>query len=1082
MRMLLPKRTGASSITLIKMTFLLAAFAIAPISAPAPQGDLQTVGSVRIDNREVLIRWPSSKLDPAAMKIDVGDGFSLAVAPNGATPELVYGDGGWDGMAQRYKRAQAAAATASMWRMLVTVFRNSQSVASVAGADIPRRASLSAEDVRRLQDYLAQMMALAEATTDGAVKIQLDFVVDESIYRFDRNREPFDHPFLSSYFASRVNTGEYEPDDRRFRGPYHSIIAIHPTIDWQSDQNVKDPVGQAPIASVPFFAETKRPDFGAQLYAVWADQVARVAQHKGYDAPRPTVWPNPLSGLPDMPDVSDVATASMWPTLVSSSAVFDADFRRREAARRGSLSSTLQDPWLLPFRDVPSVGVEFGAAGLGSELRRGAPSRNPMSGRLGASIVWGVNRAAVTRTQRGYDLFLPLSWAVRLQPHLANVAQVARTAGEKGLIVFELPGPVEIPTLVNLLTLGAPPIVQTLGTRDTRLTCDGVALTGFVSESGRRLPVEDGGVPYASWPGTGIAGMAEFGEVRRPATLVKALPWSIGLPLLVGTPHGIRVHESLLTDQSITWRPPAGWTQEKQEGGILFRAPANASPGSFTIDVPEYGLTFDARWFGPGPINLLPYARAGTDGTMTVTPPAAANAPLAVRESGGSRTGSAVLVAMPNQGPELASYRYLRYRARTNSADAYVLLVSASGNDFEHSSSVPLVIAKGDAWTEGVVDLWSISANVPLALEHIALVAAPGYRSGERRSIGWNGIEFDVLELAAEGEVAMPTPSPSAIEEAAWCHSLPENPSAEERDRLLAMLASGDGYLTLNATAAYTRIKDTRAVPLLANELIGLNFLNAERAASALAFQDTPEAWQALTAAFNSSGFDIYRLLAAQQLVKGGRPFNLAMLGLVAASSDTQIKLDTADLLAGMPGEEPQLILVSMLQDDDPQVRAAVIDRVNPANPLAARRLQWYAVNDTSDLVRAKAAVRLLSTESAEFRRQAMAAVRDDSWVTRAYVVSQVTHDTPDVVGEVVQLALADRHPLVRLAGLARAIDRTSPTTIAAGSALASEEDPRVQLLMVLGIRAGKLNVPPATLELLRSSPYPAVVAEARRN
>src|SRR5262249_52084883 len=164
------------------------------------------------------------------------------------------------------------------------------------------------------------------------------------------------------------------------------------------------------------------------------------------------------------------------------------------------------------------------------------------------------------------------------------------------------------------------------------------------------------------------------------------------------------------------------------------------------------------------------------------------------------------------------------------------------------------------------------------------------------------------------------------------------------------------------------------------------------------------------------------------------------------------------------------------LPQDDPMIKCAVIEYADPQNEPAMRKLLWTSVNEPSDQVRAMSDEKLIQSTLPNMRVEGLKGVRDDSWWTRVLVLSYLKdHPLEDARGAV-KLALTDSSARVREAALG-ALSALSTVTLDDVQPCLADPNPYVDRALIRLARDHKLQLPAATIDMLKKSPDASVVA-----
>jgi hypothetical protein len=293
----------------MNLSALLAAVLVtAPLQSPVPQNAGTTI---RIGEQAVPLRFPSGPALSVPGEVTRWQGWAYLQAGQGArrVQQMTrVGHGDWTEVGELHRAArQAMTPETPVWRAKVLVFGSVEMlVRDGEGLVRQRRGDLGPENLPRLMEEIARFVALAEASAKGNVRIEIDFEVDRTTVRQELtpDRTAFDLPFLSWYFGPRVNGGQFDAEDRVFRGPYHSILYVHPALvqSWATVERVNG----MPVSGVAYFTEPGAEADGVvatALYQRWSEHVADAAMREGFrfgDPEPPAVTLHALpAGVPE---------------------------------------------------------------------------------------------------------------------------------------------------------------------------------------------------------------------------------------------------------------------------------------------------------------------------------------------------------------------------------------------------------------------------------------------------------------------------------------------------------------------------------------------------------------------------------------------------------------------------------------------------------------------------------------------------------------------------------------------------------------------------------------------------------------
>jgi HEAT repeat protein len=171
--------------------------------------------SVRIMGRDIsVVAPPDQSLDAPAEVMSWSGWKGLQHPGIGLLPKAFGVD---HGLAEYVKGfGPVPAPDAPVWRIKVLLSKRYE--------DRQMRLPLSRADEDRL--LLALVLVKREIETESGLRVDID--VDEDAPAITSTFQP---PAIQLSVLSRINRGSFEADDRKYRGPYHSVIALSP-VAW----------------------------------------------------------------------------------------------------------------------------------------------------------------------------------------------------------------------------------------------------------------------------------------------------------------------------------------------------------------------------------------------------------------------------------------------------------------------------------------------------------------------------------------------------------------------------------------------------------------------------------------------------------------------------------------------------------------------------------------------------------------------------------------------------------------------------------------------------------------------------------
>lgn len=299
-----------------------------------PEPESVVVGSIRLAGRDVAVRFPKPgpPIPESEPHFDTDD-WKYSFNPDGSLARRYKIDGGsadWQALYAAAQQAIAAEPKTPVWRLRVFVQTRWEILEDSRGGMLQmRRSTLEPSQITQTLEAIAQCKALAEGYAEGRLRIDAQVTIDDDpVRQVASEAKPLvDQAFLQRYFGARINRDPFEADDKVYRGPYDSVLVIHPAltptaseVHWVSD---------TPTTAVSYYLDTERGKpfaFGPSLFEAWVRQLPYALQRAGFlqeatptTAIDPGAWVTPeMWGAVVEKDASDsVFVARRWTRPVS---------------------------------------------------------------------------------------------------------------------------------------------------------------------------------------------------------------------------------------------------------------------------------------------------------------------------------------------------------------------------------------------------------------------------------------------------------------------------------------------------------------------------------------------------------------------------------------------------------------------------------------------------------------------------------------------------------------------------------------------------------------------------------------------
>ena len=163
---------------------------------------------------------PKPSPNPLPAEVLDWPGFKYLPAGPRSAPNLIPVAADWS------KVKGALNPDAMPWRMKVVLLERTDR-AHDRGRDFlwPSHYGMNPPVVERVRRALTQLRALVADETKGAVDLRFDVSEETEALSIDGGDLP---EVVQSYLETRINGGRYEAEDGVFRGPYQSVLVVHP--------------------------------------------------------------------------------------------------------------------------------------------------------------------------------------------------------------------------------------------------------------------------------------------------------------------------------------------------------------------------------------------------------------------------------------------------------------------------------------------------------------------------------------------------------------------------------------------------------------------------------------------------------------------------------------------------------------------------------------------------------------------------------------------------------------------------------------------------------------------------------------
>lgn len=404
---------------------------------------------------------------------------------------------------------------------------------------------------------------------------------------------------------------------------------------------------------------------------------------------------------------------------------------------------------------------------------------------------------------------------------------------------------------------------------------------------------------------------------------------------------------------------------------------------------------------------------------------------------------------------------------------------AAIEEQFARERTTWLPLTTDNQWQRLVLDLKPLAGKT---VKQLMVRAPESAKRFERSRVG-------ALTLELAGFAATSDPPTAAVDaeqltpveqRSAAATGLSEQAPEAERAAFRELLKDPSEQVRLNAVARLTSLKMPEAVPALIDQSRSATPAIAMFAMRALAFQDSPDGWEAIRQSAGLGPFDYNRQYAAEQLGKQGKPESVAPISTLIVARSWRARAAAARSLGMIKTEQAAKICAAFLQETEPNVRYAVTEAADMSVDIVDRRILYGAVNDPSEAVRLLSYRRLLDAPNDEFRSEGRKGARDESPQVRLGMLALFESRADEKDRGAIRLAVVDSEPAVRAAALRALAAQPGTVEVPEFENVLADPDPRVQAALASLAIKKSLRLPADAIERLKSSRDPEVARLSR--
>ncbi len=328
--------------------------------------------------------------------------------------------------------------------------------------------------------------------------------------------------------------------------------------------------------------------------------------------------------------------------------------------------------------------------------------------------------------------------------------------------------------------------------------------------------------------------------------------------------------------------------------------------------------------------------------------------------------------------------------------------------------AIDLDVKTEPTWQHVVIDLRLLQPGGSLPVKGIYL-SVPPYGAADYPNGDAPALLIDDLGLLTASTGPL---TPTSTDPAEWAANetskVPEERAlfaaqSSATDSLIKLLKDPDSVVRLNAAIRFQALKSPGSVPNLAEMSRNANPRVAQAASKALAFQGGDAASDALRYTLQFGLGDQVKRFALDNIPAKDDRKLLGEFSVALVLRSAYTRKAAVEAIARLPIKETPMVLMAFLNDLDPMVRLAVVER-SGMNETVQKRFAYIVESDPADVVRAAAALRLLAISDPV----AMQLVKDPSPLAKTSALQTVAEG--GTAKEFVVQLTRDSDPVVRAA------------------------------------------------------------------
>jgi HEAT repeat protein len=191
-------------------------------------------------------------------------------------------------------------------------------------------------------------------------------------------------------------------------------------------------------------------------------------------------------------------------------------------------------------------------------------------------------------------------------------------------------------------------------------------------------------------------------------------------------------------------------------------------------------------------------------------------------------------------------------------------------------------------------------------------------------------------------------------------------------------------------------------------------------------------------------------------------------------------RIAAVQTLGQLPGHPAALIRMSLLAQEDPQLKLEITRTADPNDSYQVSKLLWSAVNEPSDAVRGESDLMLIRSQDPKAEEQGYHGIKDDSVGVRLMLLRYFAQHPDEAARGAIRVAVTDRSARVRAAALLAFAALPKDVGLDELGAVVDDQHPIVQMAITELVKKKGIKLSPETISGMKNSPDPQVRSMAQ--